>query len=106
MSYSYEDIVRGGKGNMSIIRFVRGTQEQFDKMIDKTNMIKPDLYMKDDTIYFVIPDETKPIKETSGTSALVDGVASGSEDVDLSKRTLADDILDSAFKTKLEELLV
>lgn len=34
-----------------------------------------------------------------------DEVASGSEDVDLSKRTLADDILDSAFKTKLEELL-
>lgn len=67
MSYSYENIVRGGKGNMSIIRFIRGTQEQFDKMIDKTNMIKPDLYMKDDTIYFVIPDET------SGTSALVDG---------------------------------
>lgn len=33
-------------------------------------------------------------------------VALGSEDVDLSKRTLADDILDSAFKTKLEELLV
>lgn len=33
-------------------------------------------------------------------------VASGSEDVDLSKRTLADDILDSVFKTKLEELLV
>lgn len=33
-------------------------------------------------------------------------VAPGSEDVDLSKRTLADDILDSAFKTKLEELLV
>ena len=44
-------------------------------------------------------------KTISGTSALVDGVASGSEDVDLSKRTLADDILDSAFKTKLEELL-
>lgn len=66
MSYSYEDVVRGGKGNVSVIRFVRGTQEQFDKMIDKTNMIKPDLYMKDDTIYFVIPDET------SGTSALVD----------------------------------
>ena len=43
---------------------------------------------------------------TSDTSALVDGVASGSEDVDLSKRTLADDILDSVFKTKLEELLV
>ena len=41
----------------------------------------------------------------SGTSALVNGVASGSEDVDLSKRTLADDILDSVFKTKLEELL-
>lgn len=61
MSYNYED-VRGGKGNMSVIRFVRGTQEQFDKMINKTNMIKPDLYMKDDTIYFVIPDETKPIK--------------------------------------------
>lgn len=33
-------------------------------------------------------------------------VVLGSEDVDLSKRTLADDILDSAFKTKLEELLV
>lgn len=48
----------------------------------------------------------KPVLETSGTSALVDRVASGSEDVDLSKRTLADDILDSAFKTKLEELLV
>lgn len=47
----------------------------------------------------------KPILETSGTSALVDEVTPGSEDVDLSKRTLADDILDSAFKTKLEELL-
>lgn len=45
-------------------------------------------------------------KPTSDTSALVNGVASGSEDVDLSKRTLADDILDSVFKTKLEELLV
>lgn len=33
-------------------------------------------------------------------------VALGSEDVDLTKRTLADDILDSAFKMKLEELLV
>ena len=43
---------------------------------------------------------------TSDTSVLVDGVASGSEDVDLNKRTLADDILDSVFKTKLEELLV
>ena len=52
----------------------------------------------------------KPVLEerpqtTSDTSALVDVIASGSEDVDLSKRTLADDILDSAFKTKLEELL-
>lgn len=65
MSYSYEDVIRGGKGNPSIVKFMRGTQEQFDKM-DKTNMVKPDLYMKDDTIYFVIPDET------SGTSALVD----------------------------------
>lgn len=62
MSYSYEDIVRGGKGNMSVIRFVRGTQEQFDKIIDKTNVVKPDLYMKDDTIYFVIPSNTKPVK--------------------------------------------
>lgn len=35
-------------------------------MVDKTNMIKPDLYMKDNIIYFVVPDET------SGTSALVD----------------------------------
>ena len=64
MSYSYEE-VRGGKGNPSIVRFVRGTQEQFDKMIDKTNIVKPDLYMKDNIIYFVVPDET------SGTSALV-----------------------------------
>lgn len=46
----------------------------------------------------------KPVL-TSGTSALVDGVALGSGDVDLTKRTLADDILDSAFKMKLEELL-
>ena len=60
MSYSYTDI-RGGKGNPSIVKFMRGTQEQFDK-IDKTNMIKPELYMRDDTIYFVIPDNTKPIK--------------------------------------------
>ena len=64
MSYSYTNI-KGGKGNPSIVKFMRGTQEQFDKM-DKTNMVKPDLYMKDDTIYFVIPDET------SGTCALVD----------------------------------
>lgn len=34
-----------------------------------------------------------------------DGVAPGSDEVDLSKRTLADDILDNAFKMKLEELL-
>lgn len=61
MEYNYTE-VRGGKGNPSIVRFVRGTQEQFDKMIDKTNMIKPDLYMKDNTIYFVVPDETKPVK--------------------------------------------
>ena len=47
--------------------------------------------------------EERP-QTTSDTSALVD-VVSGSEDVDFSKRTLADDILDSAFKTKLEELL-
>ena len=60
MSYSYTDI-KGGKGNPSIVKFMRGTQEQFDKM-DKTNMIKPELYMRDDTIYFVIPDNTKPIK--------------------------------------------
>lgn len=65
MEYNYEE-VRGGKGNPQIVRFVRGTQEQFDKMIDKTNIVKPDLYMKDNTIYFVVPDET------SGTSALVD----------------------------------
>lgn len=62
---TYEDVIRGGKGNPSIVKFMRGTQEQFDKM-DKTNMVKPDLYLKDDIIYFVIPDET------SGTCALVD----------------------------------
>lgn len=71
----YEDVIRGGKGNLSIVKFMRGTQEQFDKM-DKTNMVKPDLYLKDDTIYFVIPSNTKPIKvafdKTSGISALVD----------------------------------
>lgn len=60
MSYSYTDI-RGGKGNPSIVKFRRGTQEQFDKL-DKIGMIKPDLYMKDDTLYLVIPDKTKPIK--------------------------------------------
>lgn len=60
MSYSYTD-VRGGKGNPSIVKFARGTQEQFDKL-DKTGMIKPDLYMKGDTLYLVIPDDVKPIK--------------------------------------------
>lgn len=54
---------------------------------------------------YVKPASEKKLQTTSDTSALVDGVASGSEDVDLSKRTLADDILDSVFKTKLEELL-
>lgn len=56
----YENI-RGGKGNPSIVKFMRGTQEQFDKM-DKTNMIKPELYMRDDILYFVIPSNTKPVK--------------------------------------------
>ena len=68
---TYEDVIRGGKGNPSIVKFMRGTQEQFDKM-DKTGIIQPNIYMKDDILYFVIPDETKPIKVTSGTSALVD----------------------------------
>lgn len=54
---------------------------------------------------YVKPVLEKQPQTTSDTSALVDGVAPGSEDVDLSKRTLADDILDSVFKTKLEELL-
>lgn len=54
---------------------------------------------------YVMPVSEKKPQTTSDTSALVNGVASGSEDVDLSKRTLADDILDSVFKTKLEELL-
>lgn len=70
MSYSYTNI-RGGKGNPSIVKFMRGTQEQFDKM-DKTGIIQPNIYMKDDILYFVIPSNTKPIKVTSGTSALVD----------------------------------
>ena len=60
MSYSYTDI-KGGKGNPSIVKFMRGTQEQFDKL-DKTGMIKPDLYMKNDTLYLVIPNNTKPVK--------------------------------------------
>lgn len=54
---------------------------------------------------YVKPALEKQPQTTSDTNALVDGVAPGSEDVDLSKRTLADDILDSVFKTKLEELL-
>lgn len=57
----YEDVIRGGKGNPSIVKFMRGTQEQFDKM-DKTGIIQPNIYMKDDILYFVIPDDTKPIK--------------------------------------------
>lgn len=52
---------------------------------------------------YVMPALEKQPQTTSDTSALV---APGSEDVDLNKRTLADDILDSVFKTKLEELLV
>lgn len=55
---------------------------------------------------YVKPALEKQPQTTSDTNALVDEVASGSEDVDLSKRTLADDILDSVFKIKLEELLV
>ena len=46
----------------------------------------------------------KPVLEEKPQAT--NSVAPGSEDVDLSKRTLADDILDNAFKTKLEELLV
>lgn len=57
----YEDVIRGGKGNPSIVKFIRGTQEQFDKM-DKTGIIQPNIYMKDDILYFVVPDNTKPIK--------------------------------------------
>lgn len=45
------------------------------------------------------------LQEQSADNYTEKTVALGSEDVDLSKRTLADDILDSAFKTKLEELL-
>ena len=55
---------------------------------------------------YVKPALEKQPQTTSDTSALVDGVAPGLEDVDLSKRTLADDILDSVLKTKLAELLV
>lgn len=45
----------------------------------------------------------KPVLEEKPQAT--NSVAPGSEDVDLSKRTLADDILDNVFKTKLEELL-
>lgn len=58
-------------------------------------------YIENEYSYVRPVIEERP-QTTSDTSALV---APGSEDVDLSKRTLADDILDSAFKTKLEELL-
>lgn len=61
MEYSYYEDIKGGKGNASIVRFVRGTQEQFDKM-DKTGIIQPNIYMKDDILYFVIPNNTKPVK--------------------------------------------
>ena len=48
----------------------------------------------------------KPVlQEQSADNYTKKTVALGSEDVDLTKRTLADDILDSAFKMKLEELL-
>lgn len=48
----------------------------------------------------------KPVlQEQSADNYIERTVASGSEDVDLTKRTLADDILDNAFKMKLEELL-
>lgn len=48
----------------------------------------------------------KPVLEQKSADNYIErSVAFGSEDVDLSKRTLADDILDSAFKMKLEELL-
>lgn len=48
----------------------------------------------------------KPILEEKDADNYTERtVASGSEDVDLTKRTLADDILDNAFKMKLEEFL-
>lgn len=45
------------------------------------------------------------IEERTADNYTEKTVALGSENVDLTKRTLADDILDSVFKTKLEELL-
>lgn len=53
----------------------------------------------------VLEEKPQITNSTSGPGALVDGVAPGPDEVDLSKRTLADDILDNAFKMKLEELL-
>lgn len=48
----------------------------------------------------------KPVLEEKTADNYTErSVALGSEDVDLTKRTLADDILDNAFKMKLEELL-
>lgn len=48
----------------------------------------------------------KPVlQEQTADNYTERSVALGSEDVDLTKRTLADDILDNAFKMKLEELL-
>lgn len=48
----------------------------------------------------------KPVLEEKTADNYTErSVALGSGDVDLTKRTLADDILDSAFKMKLEELL-
>lgn len=48
----------------------------------------------------------KPVLEEKTADNYTErSVALGSEEVDLTKRTLADDILDSAFKMKLEELL-
>ena len=68
MSYNYSDVL-GGKGNQSIVRFARGTQEQFDKM-DTTGFIKPNIYMKDNTIYLVIPSADKPLKVVFDTDRL------------------------------------
>ena len=30
--------------------------------MDKTGIIQPNIYMKDDILYFVIPSNTKPVK--------------------------------------------
>ena len=30
--------------------------------MDKTGIIQPNIYMKDDILYFVVPDDTKPVK--------------------------------------------